>query len=276
MNTPNFLIVVSQKAGTTSLHDILRMHPEANMSEVKEINFFTLEQKYSKGLEYYRHYFKPQSEDQKVTGESSPGYICHPGVAQKIRQDLGPIKIVIILRDPIKRALSQYWDNRRHLSEALEFEEVVDKYMDDTYLPERLGYISRGVYVKYIMQYEALFGRENLHIMILEDLIANQEEELRNLYRFLSINETLGLRLLPKASNSSMIWTNPLYSLMFKNPHYTKYLPKRLRRFFFFGKAINYKYQLPKESVIKKLTDFYSPWNKKLEQYLNRSLDSWL
>jgi hypothetical protein len=43
---PNFLIVGAQKCGTTSLHDILSQHPQANMSKVKEINFFTLKEKY--------------------------------------------------------------------------------------------------------------------------------------------------------------------------------------------------------------------------------------
>ena len=53
---PDFLIVGGQKCGTTTLYDILNNHPEANMSKVKEINFFTT-RKYNKGLSHYATYF---------------------------------------------------------------------------------------------------------------------------------------------------------------------------------------------------------------------------
>ena len=77
MTLPNFLIVGAQKCGTTSLHDILSEHPQANMSNLKEINFFYSEDKYAKGLEHYKSYFKKLDSKHRVTGESSSGYICN-------------------------------------------------------------------------------------------------------------------------------------------------------------------------------------------------------
>ena len=55
---PNFLIVGAQKSGTTSLHDILDQHPQANMSLIKEINFFTIKRNYKKGLGFYSKKFR--------------------------------------------------------------------------------------------------------------------------------------------------------------------------------------------------------------------------
>lgn len=276
MTLPNFLIVGAQKAGTTSLHDILSQHPQVNMSRVKEINFFTYAKNYKKGLDFYSKFFLPLEDRQKVTGEASPGYMCFPNVANLIKKELGDIKIVMILRDPIKRAFSQYWDNRRHLSETLTEDQIVNRFLSENYYPGTKGYFSRGVYIKYIREYLNIFGRDNLHIMILEDLIHSPEPELINLYHFLEIDKNLGLRTLPKASNSSTIWHNPFYSFLLKNPHYTSYLPVKLRRFFFWGKETEFRYNLPSELLIQKVKNFYKPWNENLEAFLDRKLTHWI
>lgn len=86
---PNFLIVGAQKCGTTSLHEILAAHSEAGMSKVKEINFFTNPEKHKKGLQYYSSFFEDTKG--KIIGESSPGYICYPGVADLIKEELGQV-----------------------------------------------------------------------------------------------------------------------------------------------------------------------------------------
>lgn len=144
MTLPNFLIVGAQKSGTTSLHDILSQHPEAYLSSVKEINPFTNPVKYSRGVRYYSNFFKGSTSTQVLVGESSPGYMCNPSGPDRIKKDLGEIKIVMILRDPIKRAFSQYWDNRRHLSETMDEYQIVNGFLTDDYVPGSRGYFSRG------------------------------------------------------------------------------------------------------------------------------------
>lgn len=276
MILPNFLIVGAQKCGTTTLYDILNMHPQANMSKIKEINYFTSQKKFKRGLEHYSSFFNKPKVIHRITGESSPGYMCYPGVAERIKKDLGQIKIVIILRDPIKRAFSQYWDNRRHLNENLEEIKVVKLYLNENYTPGKKGYFSRGVYFKYIKQYENIFGKKNLHIIILEDLISNQTGELKRLYRFLGIDVNLGLQDLPQASNSAMIWENPFYSFFLNNPKYNLLVPKRLRLFLFWGSKKKHKYELPDMLLLNELKSFYRPWNRELETYLDKKLDKWI
>jgi hypothetical protein len=277
MTLPNFLIIGSQKCGTTSLHDVLSHHPQANMSDVKEINFFTLDKKYVKGLDHYKSYFGRLKENHVVTGEASPGYICHPKVPERIATDLGTdLKLVLILRDPIKRAFSQYWDNRRQLSENLSEEQIVKRYLFSDYDPNEKGYFSRGVYIEYIKDYLNHFDSANLHIMILEELINNQTEELQKLYTFLGMDKTLGLQKLPKASNASMIWKNPIYKLFFKHPHLQKFLPIRGRGLLNFGKKELYKYELPNDNVLDKVKTFYEPYNQQLSSFLDKPLKHWL
>jgi hypothetical protein len=277
MKLPNFLIIGSQKCGTTSLHDILNQHPEANMSSVKEINFFTTDKKYNKGLDYYKSYFKLQKENHKVSGEASPGYICHPKVPERIAKNLGTdLKLVLILRDPIKRAFSQYWDNRRQLSENLSEEQIVNRYLFSDYNPNERGYFSRGVYIKYIKDYFNHFDPANLHIMILEELIKNQTGELHRLYNFLGIDKTLGLQKLPKASNASMIWENPIYQFFFKHHYFQQILPSRGRVLLNFGKKKTYKYELPNDKILKTVKIFYEPYNQELSRLLGKPLKYWL
>ena len=275
MILPDFLIVGAQKAGTTTLYDVLNKHPEVNMSLIKEINFFTSNRKRLKGLDYYSSFFKTPNKKQKITGEASPGYMNYDGIPEMIKDNLGSIKIVMMLRDPIKRAFSQYWDNRRHLSESLCESEIIEKYLTDKYSPNSKGYFSRGVYIKYIKEYLKYFKKENIHIIILEELIHEPETKLKELYDFLGISTSKETLKISKASNSSIIWNNKLYLYFLNNPSKNIFLPKRFRRFLFFGKKTNYKYALPSIEDVKILQDFYEPWNKKLESFLGRKMLYW-
>lgn len=275
MVLPNFLIVGAQKCGTTSLHDLLAIHPEANMSWQKEVNFFINRKKYEKGLGHYSTFWHNNTPKTRVIGEASPGYLVYPGVAEKIYQDLGAVKIVIILRDPIRRALSQYWDNRRHLSEHLSFEQAIDHYLSDDYDPTSKGYFSRGIYIKYIEVYWKFFGKQMVHIMTLENLIADPRSALKGLYDFLGISTEPEYLVLNKSSNSSRIWENGPYKFLLKYPQYTKYLPVKMRRIFFFGSQRKYRYEIPADETLNRLKDFYGPWNQRLSEATSLDINSW-
>lgn len=71
---PDFLIVGAQKCGTTTLHDILKLHTNMSMSDLKEVNYFTNETKYKKGLDSYAQHWTPNA-NAKILGEASPDYM---------------------------------------------------------------------------------------------------------------------------------------------------------------------------------------------------------
>lgn len=276
MKLPNFLIVGAQKCGTTTLHQVLQDHPEVNMSAVKEINYFTSQRKLERGLRYYSSFFDSAKIDPKVTGEASPGYICYPGVAGLIRETLGEVKIVMILRDPVRRAYSQYWDNRRHLSEPLDEVQIIDCYLQEEYDPNSKGYFSRGIYIKFIEKYLEFFTRDKIHVMILEDLTDHPQEELRKLFNFLGIDDSAEHLKIKKVSNASRVWENPIYRFLLAHPEYNRFVPQQLRRFVFFGTTRPYQYSLPSAEVQLKLSNFYRPWNERLESFLGKKLNKWL
>jgi hypothetical protein len=245
------------------------------MSRTKETNFFINNKKFSKGLDFYQTYFKC-SKNVKAIGESSPGYLCYPEVYKRIKQYLGDVKIVIILRDPVKRAYSQYWDNRRQLNEYLTDIEIIEQHLDDQYQPGKKGYFSRGIYFRDVSNFIKTFKNENVKVIILEELIRHQQRELEALYQFLGISTHLGLQVLPKPSNASVVWNNLLYKSILKHPKFIPYIPKSLRRLLFFGRKENFKYTLPEKAVVDKVVEFYRPWNRKLENLLGIELKYWL
>ncbi len=103
---PTFLIIGIQKGGTTSLHNYLIQHPKVIAPNKKELHFFdTFE---SKNLNFFLNYFPKEYLTNTISFESTPRYIYYPGVAEKIFKFNPKMKLIILLRDPVKRAFSAW------------------------------------------------------------------------------------------------------------------------------------------------------------------------
>src|SRR5437879_9845243 len=112
---PDFIIIGTQRGGTTSLYSYLASHPSVGPASTKEVHFF--DNKYTKGLAWYRAHFPSAIEKyyaehiQKrkfITGESSPYYLFHPHVPKRVAKDVPHAKFIVLLRNPVDRAYSQY------------------------------------------------------------------------------------------------------------------------------------------------------------------------
>ncbi len=84
---PDFLIIGTQKGGTSSLFHFIEQHPSARVSIAKEVHYFDLN--YRKRPSWYRGYF-PFSWDHRITGEASPFYLFHPQVPERVRRECLP------------------------------------------------------------------------------------------------------------------------------------------------------------------------------------------
>src|SRR5262249_39356681 len=108
---PDFLIIGAQKSGTTALVKFLNKHLFVKIPK-EEIHFFDLH--YDKGVDWYQQQFSQKQSSLEVIGEKSPYYLFHP-TAPKYVQELYPkMKLIVILRNPVDRAYSQYWHNLRY------------------------------------------------------------------------------------------------------------------------------------------------------------------
>ena len=160
------------------------LHPQILMSREKELDFFSRELNWHRGIEWYKSHFAGKT---MVRGESSPNYTCYPileGVAERMHSVTGDIKLVYVVRDPIDRLVSQYIQQYSSGRENRTFEDAL-KHIDDTN-----SYIARSKYFMQIEQYLDYFPNSNILIITAEDLYGQRVETLRKIFRFLHVDET--------------------------------------------------------------------------------------
>ena len=107
---PDWIIIGSMKAATSSLHRYLAEHPDIAASEPKETDFFLPERYESLGLEWYRQRFA-EPPGASIAGESSVNYTkAHEfgGVPERIHLHVPDVKLIYILRDPLRR-IESHW-----------------------------------------------------------------------------------------------------------------------------------------------------------------------
>ena len=200
---PNFLIVGAAKAGTTSLYAYLRQHPEIFMPEWKELSFFIgdpcgLLHRVKKA----RYYFKVFADAQKykAVGEASTGYLFDEAAAEMIRDKLGLIKIIIMLRDPVAMSYSLYNHQVRKEGEtcatfesALAAEENRRQSVD--FKQRCYGwyanyyYYHRGLYFGQVKRYLVTFGEDRVKIILFDELAAATLKVVQDLYKFLGVDD---------------------------------------------------------------------------------------
>jgi hypothetical protein len=186
--TPHFLIVGAQRSGTTSMFKTLRQHPSVLAPALqKGIHYF--DNHYDRGLDWYRSHFplrltaaraEKRAGVVPMTGESSPYYMFHPLAADRIAADLPGVRLVVLLRDPVERAISAYTHERARGYETETFERALEleptrtegererMLADPGYDSDDLrhhAYLARGQYVEQLERLEKLFGRDRIHVV---------------------------------------------------------------------------------------------------------------
>ena len=196
---PSFLCVGAQKAGTTTLHSLLGHHPSIYLPQRKELHYFTLH--YNQGLKWYEEFFSP-SDLCQVRGEITPYYLFHPYSAQRIAHDLGQVKIIILLRDPVVRTLSHYSHALRlgfedlTLEQALEAEKsrlegselVLKKHDGRHQYHQECSYLSRSLYRDQVERYWKYFGKNNVIILPSELMFDDAWGSLTKIFKFLGVS----------------------------------------------------------------------------------------
>ena len=176
------------KCGTTAIHDYLDAHPSVAMSRPKEINFFFDADPSGpewagtarRGVAWYRSHFDPATP---VRGESSPGYTSpsHPDVADRMAALIPDAKLVMMVRDPVARAVSQW---RHHHRDGTERRPV-----DVALLDPESQYISRSRYHERLTPFLERFGAAQIAVIALEELEREPETVLPGVFRFLDIDD---------------------------------------------------------------------------------------
>lgn len=192
----HLFIVGAQRSGSTYLYHLLDSHPEVSMAKPvrPEPKFFLSDDLCRRGRGFYEEtYFTAFSGRTRYLGEKSTSYIESPIAARRIRDFYPDARILMILRDPVQRAWSNYRFSVQHGLESLSFEAALAAEQ------ERLScngfstsvnpyaYRRRGHYIHFIKDYLTVFSADQLKILIFEELVGNLGS-LQGLYRWLGID----------------------------------------------------------------------------------------
>lgn len=194
----DFIIVGTQRAGTTSLSINISKHPDIYIDnnknpEKSEVHFFDLNWK--KGIEWYKKQVKFEKNKNKIIGEKTPD-LMYLDYVHPYMQSVNPfLKIIMILRNPVERAYSHWKLNVKNNSESLSFNKAVSfelKYLktqNKTFFTSAKHYIGRGFYYKQLKNLLKWFPKDNILVLISENVKNNMSKSYNEIYNFLNIKE---------------------------------------------------------------------------------------
>lgn len=292
---PNFICGGAPKSGTTTLYDILKEHPEIYLSSFKEPLFFNSDENFSKGVNWYLSTYFDKHENESIIGDFTPSYLCSSIAAKRIFESLGSeVKFLFILRNPIDRAYSHYWHNKRDQIEHLDFgeallneEQRMSQFSNENDLINwrKFGYVFQGKYFELVQHYISIFGKKNIKILVFEDTFENLETSLVEICNFLQIDPTFKFDLAKKSNTSSVARSKALKRLIKKKTVFKKILKflfpsaiarKKLRNLI---QTANNKSEDYRKLTKEERAFFYEKYFKKdtdkIEKLLERNLDIW-
>src|ERR1700730_7701102 len=218
---PDFFIVGHAKSGTTALYEMLRRHPDIYMPSVKEPQFFarnpdpaaggapakTFEQtgRQRESVDQYLALFGAARDEQRV-GEASTFYLWSPDAAQRIAAAQPQARIIAVRREPASfvrslhlQMVQNHSETERDLRRAIALEakrRLGRRIPRGAHWPRALMYTERVRYVEQLQRFHAMFGREQVLVLIYDDFRADNEATVRRVLRFLEVDDSVSLEVL--------------------------------------------------------------------------------
>lgn len=304
MNTdflPNLFILGAAKSGTTTLHTYLAETPDVCMSHPKEPFFFECE--YHLGIDYYRRTYFAHWKGERVIGEARHRNLFLPYVPERVRAFNPEAKLLVVLRNPVERAYSHWWHWYFHGREKLDFRAALEADLEriqkglrcdtpeeieghcrnlgyDGYDSHGFGtyrtYVDSGYYLEQIQRYLKLFPREQMKIILFEDLVKEPRRAMSEVSDFLGVeNLTAREGFRPKVENVKETRLFRKVSKIYEAARMRSFLPEWLRKWG--RRAIDRLNPDPGIDPETRawLKGHYRPYNEALASFLDRDLSSW-
>jgi hypothetical protein len=180
------MIIGAAKAGTTTLARQLAMHPSLALSREKEPSFFSKDLEYAKGLEVYSANWASVSPQSKCFEASTQytRYPVFPDVPERIREHLPHVKFVYLMSHPVERAYSQY----RHQMIKELYPGRPDFPTFEQHLAIDSVCLNSSLYLMQIERYLDQFPREQMHFVVMDDLLANPANVIGDILAFVDVD----------------------------------------------------------------------------------------
>jgi hypothetical protein len=290
---PTFLICGAAKSGTTSLWKYVSSHPEVGVAPLKEPNFFSkvihdgyqnnsrnsrISGQYWRGIYWYENLFRHCSSA-KAVGEASVQYMTDVDAPKLISEVLPHVRLIFLLRDPIDRLISQYWQEVRDKQPLPSVEEMITNKH-----PALQRYIDISSYHIHLERFLRIFPRDQILVYLLDDLKNNPEYLIQNIYLNIGVNDNylpsnLGVRY-HKSYKVKWLWLQQFgswlnWQWMSKNK---KPWPNAVVKA---GEMFMNLNRYPTSSPYLKIDNYQYLYRKLqpaivyVEKYLSRSLPNW-
>ena len=214
---PSFLLAWAGKCGSSSLYKYLLKHTDIFLPAVKELHYFwELDiskktdinniryadnyEKYMSGqylpstvilddIKDYMHFFK-WSDEFKVVGECSPSYLYSDTAAEQIHEHNKNMKLLFIVRDPVARAISHYKMLRRLWAVTVPLMDIVDNFTWYTWFSHKEAdqILWYGFYATQLQKYYELFAKENMLVVLQDDLKNTPQKVMDEVFSFLDLD----------------------------------------------------------------------------------------
>ena len=193
---PHCIIIGEMKCGTRALLDFIGLHPDIAIA-VDETKYF--ENNYNKGLEWYRDQM-PLSKPGQLTVEKTPNYYRLPYTAKRIRAMNASIKLILVVRDPVDRSVSDWIQTCRQLREANDNRaaHICQTYESSGILTSTEGvnpysmFISRSLYANRIKRWTRWFALGTQLLVVDGDkLVSDPLSEIVRVENFLGLRNYL-------------------------------------------------------------------------------------
>jgi hypothetical protein len=210
---PDFFIVGHHKCGTTALYEMLRVHPQIYMPDLKETWFFArdLEVRFQtsswlpRTLEEYLSLFAAAGAGQRA-GEATPSYLLSRTAAASIAELQPDARIIAILREPGAflrslhlQSVKNHAETEPDFGKALALEELRREgkaIPSEAARPQELLYSEHVRYVEQLRRYHAVFGSEQVLVLIYDDFRADNEGTVRRVLRFLDVDDSVEIEVI--------------------------------------------------------------------------------
>lgn len=184
---PDALIIGVKKSGTRALLEFIRIHPDVRAAGC-EVHFF--DRHYKKGLDYYRKHM-PLTIEGQVTMEKSPSYFITREVPQRVYHMNPGTKLLVVVRDPVTRAISDYTQAASKKIGMKKFEELAFVNGTNSVVDTTWGPVKIGVYARHLERWLHYFPLSQLLFISGERLIGDPAAELGRVQDFLGLKRVV-------------------------------------------------------------------------------------
>ena len=205
---PDFLVIGAKRCGTTSLFYHLPEHPCISKSPHDNMGFFN--DNFHLGVNWYKSFFPTIFTRNKIKSEFgnflafdvTTTYMEEESTANNVYQIKPNMKIIVILRNPVDRAYSQYHLNLREKAEKRSFEDAMEENMNELnkesyeryeikpkFSVEENNYLKKGLYAQQLRHWLNIFPMESMLILSTEEFESNQQVIYNKIFEFLNISQ---------------------------------------------------------------------------------------